>query len=111
MRRNQSPGRHPQTAPEISGNPRYHHPQPAPEISGKIRHPSPDDMVCQGFRMDAVTKALWHLKAALDLLRQPFGSDETAALIDLITSLNQEKARLETQIPRIIVKEARTKCK
>jgi len=96
MRRNPSPGPHPQTSPSAPGKPHY---------------PSPDDMVCQGFRMDAVTKALWHLKAALDLLRQPFGSDETAALIDLITSLNQEKARLETQIPRIIVKEARSKRK
>lgn len=85
MRRNPSPGPHP---------------KPATDTPGKPRHPSPDDMVCQGFRMDAVTKALWHLKAALDLLRQPFETNEIAALIDLITSLNQEKARLESRSRR-----------
>ena len=46
-------------------------------------------------RLDILEEALFHLEAALSCLEQPFATDETVILGDLINMLSVEKHRLE----------------
>ncbi len=47
-------------------------------------------------RLDDLEEALPHLEAALSCLDQPFATDETVILEDLIDTLSMEKHRLES---------------